>query len=174
VNAQVPSNVGLGTQPVVVTTAGGSSVGTLITVNATSPGLLAPLAFNLKAGQYIGAVFPDAVTFVLPPGAVPGVPSTRAKPGDVITFYGVGFGTVTPNIPAGQIVSQANSLSGTFQASFAGIPATGTFSGLTGGYLGLYQFNLVVPNVAASDTVPVTFTLNGTAGSQTLLIAISN
>jgi uncharacterized protein (TIGR03437 family) len=143
-------------------------------VNVTEPGLLAPAVFNLNAGQYIAALFPDGVTFVLPPGSIAGVASARAKPGDTIVFYGVGFGTVTPNSPAGQIVTQANNLNGNFQASFAGTPATVSFSGLTGGYLGLYQFNVVVPNVAASDTVPLTFSLGGTAGTQKMLISISN
>jgi uncharacterized protein (TIGR03437 family) len=174
VNAQVPSNVATGPQQVVVNTPGGTSAPFTSTVNITEPGLLAPGVFNLKAGQYIGAQFADGVTFVLPPGAVSGVASARAKPGDTIVFYGVGFGTVKPDSPAGQIVTQANQLNGTFQASFAGTPATVTFSGLTGGYLGLYQFNVVVPNVAASDTVPVTFSLGGTAGTQKLIVAISN
>ena len=49
-----------------------------------------------------------------------------------------------------------------------------TYAGLTPGYVGLYQFNVVVPNVAASDTVPLTFTLGGTAGSQSLVIAVQN
>jgi uncharacterized protein (TIGR03437 family) len=40
--------------------------------------------------------------------------------------------------------------------------------------MGLYQFNVVVPAVAASDTVPLTFTLNGVGGTQTLSIAIAN
>jgi len=174
VNAQVPSNVAPGPQPVVVSTPGGTSVASTITVNVTEPGLLAPAVFKLNAGQYVGAVFPDGTTFVLPPGAVGGVASARARPGDTITFYGVGFGAVTPDSPAGQIVTQANRLASTFQASFAGTPATVTFSGLTGGFLGLYQFNVLVPNVAASDTVPLTFSLGGNAGTQTLLIAIQN
>ena len=174
VNAQVPSNISPGSQPVVVTTPGGTSTAYPITVNVTEPGLLAPSVFNLKAGQYIAALFPDGVTFVLPPGSIPGVASARAKPGDTIVFYGVGFGTVTPDSPAGQIVTQSNTLNGNFQASFAGTPATVSFSGLTGGYLGLYQFNVVVPNVAAGDAVPLTFSLGGTAGTQKLLISISN
>jgi uncharacterized protein (TIGR03437 family) len=174
VNAQVPSNIAPGPQPVVVTTPGGTSVASTVTVNITEPGLLAPPVFNLKAGQYVAALFPDGVTFVLPPGSIAGAVSARAKPGDTIVLYGVGFGTVTPDSPAGQIVTQANRLASTFQASFAGTPATVSFSGLTGGYLGLYQFNVVVPNVAASDTVPFTFSLGGTAGTQTLLIAIQN
>jgi len=174
VDAQVPSNISLGSQPVVVTTPGGSSTAYPITVNVTEPGLLAPAVFNLKAGQYVAALFSDNVTFVLPPGSIAGVTSARAKPGDTLIFYGVGFGTVTPASPAGQIVTQANHLSGTFQASFGGAAATVSFSGLTAGDLGLYQFNVVVPNVAASDTVPLSFSLNGTAGTQTLLIAIQN
>jgi uncharacterized protein (TIGR03437 family) len=40
--------------------------------------------------------------------------------------------------------------------------------------VGLYQFNLVVPSVAASDAVPVTFTLGGVAGTQQLFTAIGN
>jgi hypothetical protein len=114
------------------------------------------------------------VTFVLPPGSINGVSSARAKPGDTIILYGVGFGTVTPDSPAGQIVTQANQLAAKFEATFAGTPAKVNFSGLTGGYLGLYQFNVVVPKVAASDAVPFQFSLDGVAGTQTLITALSN
>ena len=174
VNAQVPSGVANGTQPVVVTTPGGTSTAYSITVNTTEPGLLAPSVFNLGNGQYVAALFPDGVTFVLPPDSISGVPAARARPGDTIVFYGVGFGTVTPDIAAGQIVTLSNQLSGTFQISFGGVQGTVSFAGLTGGYLGLYQFNVKVPNVPASDAVPVTFRLNGIAGTQNLIIPISN
>ena len=172
VNAQVPSGLPSGPQPVVVTTAGGASLGYTITVKPVEPGLLAPAVFNLPAGQYVAALFPDAVTFVMP--AFPGLPTARAKPGDTITLYGVGFGPVTPDRPAGRIVDTANRLVPTFRASFGGTPATVTFSGLAGGYLGLYQFNVVVPNVAASDVVPFTYSLDGVNGPQNLIIAIRN
>lgn len=172
VNAQVPSGVPTGRQPVVVTTAGGSSVAYTILVNPVEPGLLAPAVFKLTAGQYVAALFPDGATFVLPP--VAGVPTARARPGDTIIFYGVGFGPVTPDIPAGQIVTQSNTLQAKFQASFAGMPATVAFAGLTGGFLGLYQFNVVVPNVAPSDAVPFVYSLNGVNGPQNLIIAIGN
>lgn len=173
-NAQVPSNIATGPQQVVVSTPGGTSAAYTITVNTTEPGLLAPSVFNLAAGQYVGATFPNGTTFVLPPGAVNGVLSARAVPGNTIIFYGVGFGTVTPNIPAGQIVTQSNNLNGNVQVSFGGVPAVVSFSGLTGGYLGLYQLNVVVPNVAGGDAVPVTFSLGGTPGTQKLIVAISN
>ena len=86
----------------------------------------------------------------------------------------MGFGPVTPDSPAGLIVTQANQLQATFKASFAGAAATVNFSGLTGGYLGLYQFNVVVPSVAASDSVPFTYSLGGVPGPQNLIIAVGN
>ena len=174
VNGQVPSNIATGPQDVVISTPGGTSLPYSLPVNATQPGMLAPAIFNLAAGQYIGALFPDGVTFVLPPGAVSGVPSKRAKPGDTIIFYGIGFGPVTPDSPAGLLVSQPNLLNGSVQVAFAGTQANVAFAGLIENFLGLYQFNVVVPNVAASDAVPLTFSLNGTPGTQTLIISISN
>ena len=173
INAQVPSGLPAGPQPVVVTTAGGASVAYTITVNQVQPGLLAVPAFRLAAGQYAVALFPDGVTYVLPI-PVAGVPTRRAKPGDTIVFYGVGFGPVTPAIPAGQQVTQANNLTGSLQAFFGGTQATVSFAGLVAGNVGLYQFNVVVPNIAPNDAVPFTYSLNGTAVSQSLLVAVGN
>jgi len=175
VNAQVPLGVAPGLQPVIVFTAGGYSTPFMITVNAAAePGLLAPSVFNAAAGQYVAALFPDGVTYVLPPGVTNAVPTARAKPGDIITFYGVGFGLVTPGNSVGQIVIEPNMLQSAFQAFFAGAPATVAYAGLVVGYVGLYQFNIVVPNVAASDTVPFTFSLGGTSGPQNILISVGN
>ena len=173
VNAQVPSNVGTGSQPVILTTtAGGSSTASPITVNQQQPGLLAPSSFIIGGKQYVVALFSDGVTYVLPPGAITGIPSRRAQPGDNITLYGIGFGSVTPNTPAGQIVQQTNTLAATLHILFGQTEAAIQYDGLAPNAIGLYQFNVVVPNVAANDTVPVTFTLGGVAGMQTLNIAI--
>lgn len=171
VNAQVPSGVPSGRQPMTVTTAGGVSIGYSIVVNPLEPGLLAPPAFLVNGAQNIVALFSNTLTYVLPFN-LGGVTTGRARPGDNITIYGIGFGPVTPDIQAGQIVQQTNTLQSAFQISFAGVPATVTYSGLAPGYVGLYQFNVTVPNVAPSDNVPVTFTLGGTSGPQNLVIAI--
>lgn len=174
INAQVPSGVGLGQQPVVVRTEGGSSTAYTIQVNPIQPGLLAPLVFQLSGRQYVVAVYPDGVTYVLPPGVTNAVPTKRARPGDTILLYGVGFGPVTPNIPAGQIVQQTNTLQSPFQVSFGGTPAQVSYYGLTPTFVGLYQFNVIVPNVAASDAVPLTFSVGTTGGTQTIVIAVGN
>jgi uncharacterized protein (TIGR03437 family) len=172
VDVQVPSGVTTGSQPVIVTAGGVASSPYNVTVNAAEPGLLAPPSFNVGGNQQVEALFPDGKTYVLPPGAIAGLPSRRAQPGDTILLYGVGFGPVTPDSPAGQTVQQVNSLSLPFQLKFGQTAATVTYAGLAPGAVGLYQFNVTVPSVVSSDAVPVTFTLGGVASTQTLYISV--
>jgi uncharacterized protein (TIGR03437 family) len=174
INVQVPSTVAPGSQSLVVTTPAGSSSPFQVTVNSTQPGLLAPPSFAVGGKQFVAALFLDGTTYVLPPGAVAGVSARRAKPGDVITFFGIGFGPVTPDNPAGQIVQGSNTLAAPIQISFGNTAAAIDYAGLALGFMGLYQFNVVVPNVPPSDAVPVTFTLGGVAGLQTLFTAVEN
>jgi uncharacterized protein (TIGR03437 family) len=171
INAQVPSGVATGPQSLIVKTPAGSTAAYTVTVNAAEPGLLAPPSFNVGGTQYVVALFPDQSTYVLPPGAIPGVTSRRAQPGDVLTIYGVGFGAVTPAISAGQVVAEANSIPG-FQIMFGSTTATTQYAGLAPSAIGLYQFNVVVPNVPSSDTTPLSFSVAGVPGAQTLFIAI--
>ena len=170
--AQVPSGVPTGQQAVIATTPAGASAPYTIAVNATQAGLLAPSSFSVGGQQYVVALFSDGATYVLPPGAIAGVPSRRARAGDTITLYGIGFGPVTPNIPAGQVVQRSNGLSLPFNLSFGQTQALVTYAGLAPNAVGLYQFNVVVPSVSASDAVPLTFTLGGVSGTQTLYIAV--
>jgi uncharacterized protein (TIGR03437 family) len=175
VNAQVPSGVTVGSQQLIVTTPYGVSAGYAVTVSATQPGVLAPASFIVGGKQYLAAIFSDGTTFVAPPGSIPGVTSRQAKPGEVITIYGVGFGIVTPNIPAGQIVQQSNTVASPVQFLFGGTAATANYSGLAPQQVGLFQFNVTVPNVANNDLVPLTFTLGGSAvTTQTLYTAVHN
>jgi uncharacterized protein (TIGR03437 family) len=174
VNVQVPSNVSAGQQQLVVTNSNGGKAASTVTINATEPGVFAPSQFVVGGKQYAGAVANDGVTFIMPPGAVNGFTSQRANPGDRITFYGVGFGSVTPAIPAGQVVpvTPANSLSG-LQVQIGGQTAQIQYAGLAPDAIGLYQFNVFVPSgAAANDLTPVAFTVNGAQLSQTLYIAV--
>ena len=173
-NAQVPAGLSQGSQPLVVSTAAGSSSPFTVTVDAVQPGLLAPPSFKLGGTQNLVALFSDGATYVLPPGAISGLPSRRAKPGDMITLYGVGFGSVNPSIPPGQIAGPLNTLSAPFTISIGGKQAIVSYNGLAPTYVGLYQFNVIVPDIPASDTAPVTFSLNGVNGTQTFSIAVGN
>jgi hypothetical protein len=117
VNALVPSNVATGLQQVVVTAAADASAGYSIAVSATEPRLLAPASFKVGGKQYVVALFTDGATYVLPAGAISGVASRPANTGDTIVLYGVGFGAVVPNMPAGRLVQATNTLAATFLIS---------------------------------------------------------
>jgi uncharacterized protein (TIGR03437 family) len=174
VNALVPSNVATGVQQMTVTVGNVTSAVYSITVNPVEPGLLAPTSFNIGGIQYVVAQFADG-TYVLPEGAIAGLNSRPAQPGDEIVIYGVGFGPVTPDIPAGQLVEQANTLASAFTMSIGGVPVSNVpYSGLAPNYTGLYQFNVVAPANAGAGAVPLTFTVDGVAGTQALYLAVSN
>lgn len=176
VNVQVPSTTPTGAEPIVVTSGSNVSQPQTITISATAPGLYAPPQLLIGGSQYVGALFPDYATWVLPPGAVTGFTSQRAKPGDTIILCGIGFGPVMTNLPAGQIAQGiGNALpAGSLQISFDGTPAQVNYAILWPGFVGLYFFEVVVPSVPANDLTPVTFTLGGVAGTQTLYTAIGN
>ncbi len=162
----------LGPQQVTVTNPGGTSPAYNITVNALQPGILAPSSFFINGTQYAAGVFSDGA-FVLPAGALTSVNSRPAKPGDVLTLYGFGFGPAVPGSPAGQLVQQLNNLASAFQISIGGMPATVLYAGLAPNYTGLYQFNIIVPTLPAGNA-PLTFSLAGAAGIQKLNLIIGN
>jgi uncharacterized protein (TIGR03437 family) len=173
-NVQVPSDIGTGPQQVVVTTSLGSTVPYTLGVEPLEPGLYAPSLTNVGGTQYVWALLPDG-SIVLPAGSVPGVVSRPANPGETIVMYGVGFGPVSPAIPAGQIVQQDSQLLEHINVLFGGVPAASPlpYAGLAPGEIGLYQFNVVVPNIARSNAVPLTFTLGNETGVQALFTAVN-
>ena len=172
VNVQAPSNVGTGSQSVIVTTSDGVSAPFKLTLKTTEPGLWAPPSFQIAGKGYAGAQFSDFSTFAMPTGAIAGVTSRPAHVGETIILYGTGFGDVTPHVDAGVLTPQKNALTTPLEFSIGGVTQVPEYAGLAPQLVGLYQFNVVVPNIRAGDAVPVTFTLGGTAGTQTLYIAV--
>jgi uncharacterized protein (TIGR03437 family) len=173
VNAQLPSNIVTGgTLPLTVTKTNVTSAPIGVTVHATEPGLLAPASFKIGANQYVWALLPDG-NYVLPAGAIAGVHSRPARPGETLVIYGIGFGPVIPEAPAGQIATGTSQLSAPLQILFGQTPAQEVpYAGMAPGWVGLYQLNVVVPAVPDSDLVPLTFSLGGVAGTQTLVTAV--
>jgi uncharacterized protein (TIGR03437 family) len=87
-------------------------------------------------------------------------------------MYGNGFGPVTPDIPAGELVQEQNQLVASLEVMFDKAPAQLAYFGLSPGLVGVYQFNVVVPAIPNNDLVPLTFKLGGVAGAQTLYTAV--
>lgn len=90
-------------------------------------------------------------------------PGTPAIAGDVIVAYCAGLGAVSPPIPSGSAAgSPLSKTTNTVQLTIGGRNAPVVFSGLTPGFVGLYQVNATVPNgVPSGNTVPVTISVAG-------------
>ncbi len=176
VNAQVPAGVGTGPATVILTNSNGTSAPYTLTLNALEPGLLTTSSFLIGGKQYVAALHTDN-TFVVPTTA-PAL-GTPAKPGETILIYGVGFGSSAPSggsaIAPGVIATVANTLTNPLQILLGGTNASLAYAGLAPNFVGLYQFNVVVPtSLSNSDAVPLTFNVGGNTGSQTLYTAVHN
>ena len=175
VNALVPDGIPAGKASVTVTAGNVTSAPFQVNSVSSEPGLLAPASFNIQGKQYVVAQLSDG-TYVLPTGAIAGVNSRPAKPGEVIVIYGIGFGPATNSAQqvtaTGQIASGLTQLTAPFTAAFGSAAADVKYDGLAPNYVGLYQFNVTMPAVPDSNTVPVTFSVGGAAGAQTLFTAV--
>ena len=160
VNALIPSNMPIGQQQLIITTPAGTSLPYNLSLSAVEPGLLAPPNFKIAGTQYVAALFADG-TYVLPTGAIAGLTSRPARPGDTLVVYGVGFGPVTPDTPAGQLVGAASTLASHFTISIGGVQCQVQYDGLAPSYTGLYQFNIVIPSGLGAGPAPLTFTVGG-------------
>jgi uncharacterized protein (TIGR03437 family) len=163
IDAEIPSGAHLGPQEVRVITPAGTSDPQMITVNEVQPGLLAPASLLVGDKQYTQAVLADGSAVAA---------SRPARPGETVVLYGVGFGPVTSGIGAGDVVQQDNSLLLPFQVFFGGTRAAVNYAGLAPGSVGLYQFNVIVPDSVAGAAVPLTFAVGGSSGQQVLYTAV--
>lgn len=150
-----------------------------VTVATYAPRLLSFSAFI--TGGYGVIVNNVDGSLPLPSGTnVPGFLTHPAKPGDVLTIYGIGFGQTNPAATAGlaassttlQSVSNVTSVFGG-GPSVTAVPATPSFAGLTPTAVGLYQVNVTVPALAPNGLgVAFMVSVNGTQ-SNTVYLAIS-
>ncbi len=164
VNVQVPDSLVAGQHDLVVMNPQGSSTTYKVTVNDVQPGIFAPSSLMADGKQYAGVILAD--------GSIASISSPEIRPGDTVTLYGIGFGSVAPNLAAGEIVRHSNAVVTPLQVYFGDAQATVTYAGLAPGTLGLYQINVVVPAVPAGNAIPLRFMLNGASVSQSLYTAV--
>lgn len=177
VNVQVPDGIPIGAGvPLVMKNSQGETDAFALQTSDLAPALLAPASFVVKNKSNVVATFPPTasgnLTFVGAIGAISGVNTRPAKPGEVITLYGVGFGPVSPTTSAGVINTKATSLTNPITILFGQTPATVTYAGLAPNFVGLYQINVKVPNLSASDW-PVTVQVGGVTLMQNVFITTS-
>jgi uncharacterized protein (TIGR03437 family) len=150
VNIQPADDTAVGPVPVVVTTSAGAST-----------------AFTATLAQFAPGLFPATAPYVVAQhGADNSYVSTTspAKPGEVIIFWGTGFGPANPAVPAGQVFTGANPIANTVTATIGGLPAPVDFAGVVGA--GLVQINVHVPASIGNGDAPVILSVGG-ASTQT-------
>jgi uncharacterized protein (TIGR03437 family) len=149
INVQAPADTTVGPVDVVVTTGNCQSAAFVAQKAGLAPGLLAPVLFRSGGKQYLAAVLPDG-WFVGTADLVPGAPLRPVAPGETITLYGVGFGDVTPAVDPGTPATGIAGLAGV-TITFATTVAKVSYAGMAPGAIGLYQFNVTVPDLVDGD-----------------------
>jgi uncharacterized protein (TIGR03437 family) len=151
INFQVPFEVGPGTATLDLMANGAVMATATIEIGNVGPGLFT------QAGGGAAVLNQDY--------SVNGSGQPAAA-GSVIAAYLTGLGPVQPAVATGAPAS-LNSLSrttGSVTATVGGMPATVAFSGLAPGYTGLYQVNLLVPQLP-SGQYPLQISVNGVASN---------
>ncbi|HTS46331.1 MAG TPA: choice-of-anchor V domain-containing protein [Bryobacteraceae bacterium] len=124
----------------------------------------APAFFLFANSTSIAAQFAGTANIVADPSLIPG--ATPAKPGDIVTLYGTGFGDANPSVPAGQLASGQPSLMNGVTVTIGSVtldPINDVlYKGLTPGSIsGLYQFNVRIPQSTPSGEIPVSISIGG-------------
>ena len=102
-------------------------------------------------------------------GVTPVTADLPANPGEVVIFYGTGFGPVDPPLGTGA-PSSGNQITSSATMTIDGLSAEIQFAGVAPGFVGLNQINVVVPGLArTSGTDPVVLTINGVPANPVTL-----
>ncbi len=156
INAVVPSGININTSHQILVQRDNSfSIPILVDVGPANPGVFPYPLPNDPPNQ--GAVV-NAVTYAV---AQPGTP---VGAGDVVAIFSTGLGAVNQAVPDGT-ASPSSPLAmtvGTTTVTIGGQRAPVSFSGLSPGFVGLYQIDAVVPaGVTPGDQVPLIVSVAG-------------
>ena len=180
VDFQVPFNLAPG--QVTVQVLRNSQPGNRISANVVSA---APRLFALKQlaaapdGTPYGVVVNSDNTLAIPSNL--GVPAHPAHRGDLVTIYVLGLGPVSPVVNTGDAAPSAEPLARTadlVQGVYGTPTGTGSptvnaiYAGLSPGFAGLYQVNVLIPQSVPLGNVPVMI-LTGAHVSNVVEISVA-
>jgi len=154
-NIQVPFEATAGSVALNVTAGGAAAGSETLSLNALAPGL-----FLLPQGT-AAAVNQD--------GSV----NSQARPasvGSIISAYLTGLGPVNPAVATGAAapLTPLSYVAATVTATIGNVIAPVTFAGLAPGFTGLYQVNILVPQIAAGQ-YPLQVAASGVLSNSALI-----
>jgi uncharacterized protein (TIGR03437 family) len=164
INAQVPSVASSATVPVSVIANCGAT-------NAmASPPFMAKLAAaspeflyfvsNANGQDPVAAVDNNSGAFIGAPGLLAGAVFTPAKPGEIVSIFGVGFGQTNPPQTPGTLATAAAAVPNA-AVTLNGNSITAYYVGVTPGFAGLYQVSIAIPAGLSPGPYPIQVTIGG-------------
>jgi uncharacterized protein (TIGR03437 family) len=165
INAVAP-DVGAGVVTVMVTNSGGTSSPVTAVAQTVQPAFF-------QWGNYAVATHSD-YSPAAKNGALSGITTVPAKPGEVIILWGSGFGPTNPAAPGG-VETPSGNVYYTAEAvtvSVGSVQAVSYGAALAPGYAGLYQVAIQVPPSLGNGDYPVVATISGTQSPSTVLITL--
>ncbi len=172
INLQAPDDTTTGSVNVAVTS-GGKTLTSTVTLAQYGPSLsLFPgssyascvILTSNKRGAYGGGTYDLAA----PVGKF-SFATRPVKVGETIELFGVGFGPTNPSVAAGKAFSGAAPTANPVSITIGGVAAQVLFAGITGA--GMYQFNVVVPNVSSGDQALIA-TVSGNSTPAGVMLTI--
>lgn len=160
-DVQAPTDSATGAVKVTVTRDGTTSAPFAATIATSAPGFFTYTGSNgvqYVAGEHVsGAVIGNAA-------ATPG--TSPAKPGETVELYATGLaGSV-----AGQLLAAPVALTTLPTVKVAGISANVSYAGIVSP--GLFQINVVIPQVAAGDQ-PIAITVGGASSPVGVVVSVA-
>lgn len=156
INAQLPYEIQPGTASLVVNGPGGSSASISFSVQLAAPGIFTASGRAVAQNQ-------DGTL---------NTPSNPAKVGSVIVVYFTGTGPLNNSVPTGAVAPGISNATSSLSATIGGANANLNYLGLTPGFIGLAQANIVVPSLNTGDQA-VNLTIAG-ATSNSAPVAVSS
>lgn len=126
-----------------------------------------PVFFLLSQAPPIVAGHRSDETLVGPANLLPGVSTSPAAPGDVVSLFGTGFGPVDPPLETGETAREERPLAAAnvnVRLGETEIPAADVlYVGTAPGFLGTYRVDVRVPPTTPDGEHAVALSINGVA-----------
>ena len=166
INVLAP-DVGFGSLPLTVTTAGGTSA--TFTVTSSQYG---PAFFSWPNNQPVATR--QDFSYAVKPGTFSSRTTIAAKPGDVIILWGTGFGPTNPIAPTGEPVpgDKTYSTATLPTVTINNVAAKVFGAALTPGAGGLYQVAIQVPSSIPDGDWPVLATIGGVESPTGVFLSV--